>query len=164
MRPPPVAYSDATVPRTAGLRTELQQPVSFSMAACPLPNASKVYTAGALAVTANLTGGERLPWYSTTTSVVFPAATPSGTMAATWPLAEYTTCASALPKNTRVSPIGDDAPRRPSRPHGAMSGGPALDGNSNTNSPGATPPLLCTAPLTTTRANNSGPLTNWWDV
>ncbi len=38
------------VPRAAGLRAELQQPVSFNIAACPLPDESKVNNAGALFV------------------------------------------------------------------------------------------------------------------
>src|SRR5271165_2290647 len=68
--PSPVAYRIAMVPRAAGLRAELQQPVSFNIAACPLPDEFKVNNAGVLSTTASVTEGDGTPWYSTTTCVV----------------------------------------------------------------------------------------------
>src|ERR1019366_5546239 len=69
--PSPVPHRTTTDPGRAGAAAEFTvTPSSFRIAPCPFPLKSIVNSPGAVAPTANSTGSDRAPWYSTWTCVV----------------------------------------------------------------------------------------------
>src|ERR1039457_4683676 len=80
--PSPVPHKTTTDPGRAGAEAEfLVTPSSFRIAPCPFPLKSIVNSPGAVAPTANSTGSDRAPLYSTWTCVVALVAPKYGTTA-----------------------------------------------------------------------------------
>src|SRR5580692_2606930 len=126
------------------------------MGAWPLPDRSRVNTAGTLFVTCTLTGTDRRPRYWTTTLVVLAVLTSYGTTAAISPRTAHSNGAGTPSNNTRVSPRteGIRAPFPCCDP--TRVAGPAFVGNRKTISPGATAPVAISAAFTMSRANSPG--------